>query len=358
MKPCIFNIDETIYYVPEDKLLKIPYFHNMYSGRFSEQKQDVDYKTINEYKLENMDIFCWEGCKLLSDILNEKCLCQGHPDEPDYGIMVPIDIVLQLIKLLNFLCIDFEILDNGYVNIDDLDFLISPINPIKDLDQYGDLQLSDNEKDLILSIIPKSYSEYNLDLTKNMENIYPGFTQRLDKLTKIMQDRFEFDNIVFRGYSAKYILYDELYLIKPCDITYCIINSYSGNIGIRNVNHLDKIRFVIYNSNIYGSLYYYINNKTIFTNFPSELACSKHQLLNGFHKEPYSDLLHHVTKLNDTDFKYILEHETKNVNRINSKICITSIDNYILMFIENGFEDVKFHIIQDNLIVCEMNRIV
>lgn len=188
-KPCILSINENIVYLPEELLLKIPYFKNMYSNRFSDSLIEVSNNVMREYKIENLPVFCPEGIELFCELLYNYHRSEYY-DVHDYEETRPIDSLIQLMRLCDFLGITYEIIDYyiSFIFGEGIKFEFCHGTPINSIDDYEFLELKEEEK-LIVSNVHYSY---NNPLYCNMEKVYPGFKDRYLQITDILEKYVDF----------------------------------------------------------------------------------------------------------------------------------------------------------------------
>ena len=334
-KPCVLKINENIYYVYEHLLMSVPYFKKMYSGNFTEHLDEVDYKTLREYNFE-INIFCEDGCELLVELLNFNGRYfeydegngdgndNGNSDGNNYEKYQPYDSVIQLVRISDFLGIDYEVMDSHYrFHIHGYIFNILLYPPTVNLNEYVDytsseissyydtINLTNEERRLFIKIL----IDFELKAKDNLELIFPGYNKRLQNMKDLVSKYFEIDITDFYE--------DTVYTILTGDddennIIYCSI---SNDVIAKFADGIKRIRCIFIGTRKYVAFYY---DDYIFVNIYGHLSCSEDilhcidNILDVFdrcykYKDYFKNIIYHeIQELEGIDnIHYIIRHKMR-----------------------------------------------
>ncbi len=283
-KQCVLRFNDKVYYVNESTIINIPYFKSMYSGRFNHKIEDVDYKTMREFKLD-FPIFC---DNFISDFLY--LLNQGA----NRGHYIPyhFDIVIQILRIFDFLNIEYKI---------DFDRMRCTINLHKNIKPHMEFGISDQnmfsydidltlqEKLLFLRRINRklrSNSTYNS--ADDFTMIFPGYKERLQEVKDKISEYYKHNNVEFYEETALYIMMGGDYNFNTiyCNFSFVTSLDYVDYIKIGHksyvVTHCNDITITITN----------INNSLIFLENSIEYIEDVESVLKGDYVLPdYSEYI-------------------------------------------------------------------
>lgn len=299
LKPCILKINDLVYYVPEEILLKVPYFQIMYSNKFSDVLNDVDDITMRKFEIKEFNIFCKEGIMILIKLLNNHDDTRMYDSMNYYNIEEhPIDHILQFLQLCDYFQIDYGIENclKIYFNDNTYEFIICD-EPSISLDEYV-LQLSEKQKNVATFL---TYTKQN-PTTDNMENIYPGFRERFIEIKSIMLKYFNWSHhdefSYFSSFTADYIFrninYPNIIMNGRSIKVICIYLKQSDFNKIR-INEKYNYRRYSENSNILKFIY--LDDEYIIYNYHDSVKkCSKYKILDSdYIFDEYQDVKDQIT---------------------------------------------------------------